>query len=33
VVVKEPTFAIALAGEEPVRLSMGKKKHAVLVAG
>jgi tyrosyl-tRNA synthetase len=33
VVIKEPTFAIALAGEEPVRLSMGKKKHAVLVAG
>ena len=33
VVVKEPTFAIALQGEEPVRLSLGKKKHAVLVAG
>jgi tyrosyl-tRNA synthetase len=33
VVVKEPTFAIALEGEEPVRLSLGKKKHAVLVAG
>jgi tyrosyl-tRNA synthetase len=33
VVVKEPAFAIALEGEEPVRLSMGKKKHAILVAG
>jgi tyrosyl-tRNA synthetase len=33
VVVKEPAFAIALDGEEPVRLSLGKKKHAILVAG
>ena len=33
VVIKEATFAIALEGEEPVRLSLGKKKHAVLVAG
>jgi tyrosyl-tRNA synthetase len=33
VVVKEVTFTIALEGEEPVRLSLGKKKHAVLVAG
>ena len=33
VVIKEATFAIALEGEEPVRLSLGKKKHAILVAG
>jgi tyrosyl-tRNA synthetase len=33
VVIKEPTFAITLETDEPVKLSLGKKKHALLVAG
>jgi tyrosyl-tRNA synthetase len=30
VVIKEPTFLIALEAGEPVKLSLGKKKHALL---
>jgi len=33
VTISDPNFAITLDREEPLKLSLGKKKHAILVAG